>query len=68
MASSTIPVSKNAIVNILKDVPENVLAEIFWKVLVEEDNAPLTSAEKESVKRARDDFKKGKTAKWEDIE
>lgn len=65
--SSTIPVSKSAIVTILKELPENILADIFWKSFIEEDLSPLTEQEKKSIARAKKEFEKGDTVKWENI-
>jgi hypothetical protein len=65
--TSTIPVSKNAIVTILKDLPENVLADIFWKSFVAEDPSPLSEKEKKSITRVKKEFKQGDTIKWQDI-
>lgn len=64
---STIPVSKNAIVTILKDLPENILADIFWKSFVAEDLSPLTEQEKKSIAKTKKEFEKGETIKWKDI-
>ena len=57
--TSTIPVSKNAIVTILKDLPENVLADIFWKSFVAEDPSPLSEKEKKSIPGRIKNSKKG---------
>ena len=65
--TATIPVSKNAIVTILKNLPENVLADIFWKSFVVEDNSPLTASERKSIAKAKAEYKKGETVKWRDI-
>ena len=64
MTTSTIPVSENAIIDILKNIPENMLADIFWKAYVASDNSPLTESEKNSVANAKKDFKKKETVKW----
>lgn len=57
----TIPVSKNAIVTILKDLPEKELADIFWKSFVSEDLSPLTESEKKSIIKAKKEFETGAT-------
>lgn len=64
---STIAVSENAIINILKDIPENILADIFWKTLVSNDDTPLSESENRSIIKAKEEFKKGETIRWQDI-
>ena len=63
----TIPVAENAFVNMLKSLPENMLATIFWKTFVHADTSPLSQEEKNSVAEAREEYKKQQTVKWEDI-
>ena len=60
-ATSTIPVSKNAIVTILKDLPEKDFTDIFWKSFVSEDLSPLTESEKKSITKAKKEFETGTT-------
>ena len=45
-STTTVPVSKNAIVSILKDLPENMLADIFWKTFVSDDDSALNRERK----------------------
>ncbi len=59
--------SEDAVINLLKTLPETVLIDIFWKALVEVDVSPLTADEKEEIKRAKEEFEKGETIKWEDL-
>lgn len=66
-SSSTIPVSKNALVSILKDLPEKTLANIFWETFVAIDSSPLTASEKKAIAKAKAEFRKGETVKWQDI-
>lgn len=66
-STTTIPVSKNAIITILKDLPENILAEVFWETFVTYDDSPPTESEKKSIDKAKEEFKKRETVKWRDI-
>jgi len=66
-STTTVPVSKNAIVSILKDLPENMLADIFWKTFVSDDDSALTESEKKSISKAKEDYKKRETVRWRDI-
>jgi hypothetical protein len=65
--AATITIPEKAIVNILKDLPENILSNIFWKTFVSYDDSPMTDSEKKSVSKAKLEFKKGETIKWQDI-
>jgi len=65
--AATIPIPEKAIVNILKDLPENILSDIFWKTFVSYDDSPLTESEKKSIAKAKEEFKKGETVKWQSI-
>ncbi len=57
--AATITIPEKAIVNILKDLPENILRNIFWEAFVSYDDSPLTENEKKSVSKAKLEFKKG---------
>ncbi|MBZ4682446.1 MAG: hypothetical protein JG778_1521 [Thermodesulfobacterium sp.] len=58
---------EDAIINLLKTLPEDVLIDIFWKTIVEVDVSPLTAEEKEEIKKAKDEYGKGETIKWENL-
>ena len=66
-ATKTIRVPEYALVNILKSLPENILADIFWKTFVKSDDAPLTKTEKIELTKAKDEYRKHETIKWQDI-
>ena len=66
-ATKTIPFPEYALVEILKSLPENILADVFWKTFVHSDDAPLTEAEKKDLTKAKDEYKKHQTIKWQDI-
>ncbi|RKX68888.1 hypothetical protein DRP53_09755 [candidate division WOR-3 bacterium] len=61
----TIP--KEVVISMLKALPERVLLDIFWKVLVAYDTSPLTPGEKRVIRKAKADLKQGNTIRWEDI-
>ncbi|HTB32967.1 MAG TPA: hypothetical protein VK808_13140 [Bacteroidia bacterium] len=65
--ATTISIPENAIINILKDLPENILTDIFWKTFVSYDDSALTESEKKSISKAKEEFKKGETIKWQNI-
>jgi hypothetical protein len=58
---------EDVVVNMLKTIPKKDLVNIFWKTLTESDVSPLTESEKEDLKHAKKEFKKGETQKWESI-
>jgi len=63
----TINLPEEALVAMLRTLPEDVLAEIFWKTLVEYDTSPLTDEEKKAVEEAKAEFNNGESVSWEDI-
>ncbi len=67
MSERTLLLPEEALINMLKTLPENALVDIFWKTLVRSDVSPLTQEEKEEIKKSREEFKKGETVKWENL-
>ncbi|MEK7296543.1 MAG: hypothetical protein AAB069_01460 [Planctomycetota bacterium] len=67
MSNKTLDMPEEALVNMLKALPEEALVEIFWKTLVESDVSPLTGEEKEEIREGTIEYKKGETIKWEDL-
>ncbi len=63
----TIPVAENALVTMLKSLPEDMLATVFWKTFVHADTSPLSREEKNAVAQAREEYKKQQTVKWQNI-
>ena len=41
MSTKIVPMPEDAVINMLKTLPEDVLIDIFWKTLVESDVSPL---------------------------
>jgi hypothetical protein len=67
MATKTLTLPEDAVVNLLKTLPEEVLIDIFWKTIVECDITPLSEDERKGVEKALTEFKEGKTIKWEEL-
>ena len=58
---------EEVVVNMLKTLPKKDLINIFWKTIAESDVSPLRDEEREDIKQAKKEFKKGETLKWENI-
>ena len=67
MSSKTLTMPEDALVNMLKTLPGDVLIDVFWKTVVESDLSPLTKEEKELIRKAKSEHKKGETIKWQDL-
>ena len=65
--SRTLSIPEDSLINILKTLPERDLVEIFWKTLVESEVFPLNDKEKEEIQKAKIEFEKGETIKWESL-
>jgi len=65
MLAKTLTIPEDAMVNMLKTLPDDILVEVFWKALVESDVSPLTDEEREGIDKGRIKFKKGETIKWD---
>ena len=65
MSSKTLSLPEEALVNMLKALPESVLVDVFWKTLPKSDVSPLTREEVERIRRGKEEFEKGETTKWE---
>ena len=67
MSTKTLPISEDSLVNLLKTLPEEKLAEVFWKTFVTFDASPLTAKEKRAVKKGTEEYKSGETVKWKNL-
>jgi len=67
MTTKTLSMPEDVVVNMLKTLPKKDLINIFWKTLAESDVSPLTEGEKEDIKQARKEFKRGETRQWKNI-
>lgn len=67
MSTKIVSMSEDAVINMLKTLPEDVLIDIFWKTLVESDVSPLIEEERKELEKAKDEFVKGETIKWENL-
>ncbi|MBI5787435.1 MAG: hypothetical protein HZA78_01075 [Candidatus Schekmanbacteria bacterium] len=44
-----------------------MLVDIFWKLLISSESASLTQTEALEIKKAKEEFSKGETIKWENL-
>ena len=65
--AKTISISEDSIIAMLKGLPENTLMDIFSKMLIESDTAPLTTEEEKSYKEALREHEKGDTISWQNL-
>ena len=65
--AKTVSISEDSIISMLKGLPEDVLLDIFSKMLIQGDTSPLTNDEQTSYKEALRDHEKGETINWEDL-
>jgi hypothetical protein len=67
MGTKTLTMPEDALVNMLKTLPENILIDVFWRTVVESDVSPLTKEEGELISKGKLEHKKGETIKWQDL-
>ena len=67
MGTKTLTMPEDALVNMLKTLPEDILIDVFWRTVVESDISPLTKEEKELISKGKLEHKKGETIKWQDL-
>ena len=67
MEVKTVSLPEDAIIGMLKALPEDVLANIFWKAMIDYDPSPISDDEQKLVLKARSEFEKGETFSWKDI-
>ena len=58
---------EDVVINLLRTLPEEDLIDIFWKTIVQSDVSPLTEQEKNDIRKAKSELKKGETLSWENI-
>ena len=58
-------ISEDALVDLLKSIPEKKLVNVIWRALVEYEITPLNVAEKKAIKKGMAEFKKKKTVAWQ---
>lgn len=51
----------------LKALPRDTLLDIFAKILIEGDAAPLSDEEKASYEKASKEYERGEVISWEDL-
>jgi len=67
MTTKTVSMPEDVVINLLRTLSEEDLIDIFWKTIVQCDVSPLTEEEKNDIRRAKKELKKGKTLSWENI-
>ena len=67
MTTKTLSMPEEVVVNMLKTLPKKDLINIFWKTITESDVSPLSDEEREDVKQAKKEFRKGEARKWKNI-
>jgi len=67
MGTKTLTMPEDALVGMLKSLPEDILIDVFWRTVVESDISPLTGEEKELISKGKSEHKKGETIKWQDL-
>jgi len=65
--AKTVSISEDSIISMLKGLPENILMDIFSKMLIRSDTSPLTDEEETSYKEALKEHEKGEIISWEDL-
>jgi hypothetical protein len=68
MSSKTVRLPQDAIVGLLKALPENVLRDVFWRVFTEVDDSPLNEVERSALAAAEAELERGETVRWEDLQ
>jgi len=67
MSTKILSMPEDALINMLKTLPEETLLDIFWKTLAEYDIYPLTDEEREEIRKGKEELVKGETIKWADL-
>jgi hypothetical protein len=67
MPNKIISLPENALINMLKTLPEDLLVNLFWKTLIKNDTSPLSLIEKKEIKKAKNEYKKHRTVPWENL-
>jgi hypothetical protein len=65
--AKTVSISEDSIISMLKGLPENILMDIFSKMLIRNDTSPLTDEEETSYKEALKEHEKGEIISWENL-
>lgn len=67
MGTKTLTMPEDALVSMLKTLPEDILIDVFWRTVVESDITALTKQEKALIGKGKLEHKKGETIKWKDL-
>ena len=68
MSPETVKLPQDVIVGLLKELPDDVLQDIFWKVFIECEVHGLSDDEKLDIAASDEQFETGETVKWEDLQ
>jgi hypothetical protein len=67
MPLKKIIISENSVIDLLKGIPEDMLVNIFIKLLLKYDSSPLKNDEKKALNLARNEKKAQETINWQNI-
>lgn len=67
MAKRQVNLPIEAIINLLNSLDLQAKEEIFQRVFIDCDTAPLTPSEELSVKTAEEEYQRGETISWTGI-
>jgi len=67
VGTKTLTMPEDAVVNMLKTLPEDILIDVFWRTVVESDISALSKEERELISKGKLEHKKGETIKWQDL-
>ena len=67
MKKKKLAIPESVVLDMLKCLPEDVLADMFWKAMVFFEDDPLSKEEEKSLAAAKADISKGRTVKWQDM-
>lgn len=65
--AKTVVISEDSIIAMLRELPEDILIEMFSKMLVQSDTSPLTAEESASYKKALKEREKGELISWQNL-
>lgn len=64
MPAQSVCLPQNALINLLKELPEDALRAIFWQVFTAVEDHALDDEERNDLRLANDDLEKGETIEW----
>lgn len=67
MLAQSVSLPQNAIIGLLKELPEDALRSIFWEVFTNVEDHALDDEERNDLRLANDDWSKGETIEWDTL-